>query len=222
MKPQKFLALTAAALLAALGLTACATDSSPVASPTASSTPTSDVTPPAAGQRGEDPLAEFEAAATASCNKAMAEGVVEAIAKGETPTETEWWLMMVPKDQAINDFSAARYGKAEDLAEVIYETYEFDTCYMSTQFALAKEAGVDITKVMSVSYDQAADLYVVREAQNAGNVQTSQFVLDAAGLITKVQYPDLGAIAFERTVRYGALTEQEQGWFKRAVESANG
>lgn len=221
MKLSIFSAAAGAAMVGALVLTGCA--SGPVASPSPSASASVSPSTTPVDERGADALAEFEVGATASCDKAMAEGVVETVAAGDKLAQPEWWLMMVPKSDAIDGFSAARYSSATDSAEVIYETYEFDTCYFATQFALAREGGIDLNKVMHVTYDKMMRSYVAVGLQGEGGAAVTFFYLNDAGLIEKVQYPgaEVGEVAFERAIRYGALTSEEQGWFESAVAKVN-
>ncbi|WP_138315900.1 hypothetical protein [Rhodoluna limnophila] len=221
MKLSIFSAAAGAAMVGALVLTGCA--SGPVASPSPSASASVSASTTPVDSRGADALAEFEVAATASCDRAMAEGVVETVAAGGKLAQPEWWLLMVPKANAIDGFSAARYSSATDSAEVIYETYEFDTCYFATQFALAKEGNVDINKVMHITYDKMMRSYVAVGLQGEGGAAVTFFFVSDDGFIEKVQYPgaEVGEIAFERAIRYGALTAEEQGWFESAVAKVN-
>ena len=92
-----------------------------------------------------DPVAEFAKVAKASCDKAMAEGVVE-----KSTAADGFTLVMVPKDQGYKDYSAAFLAGPDDY-QLIYSVDAFSSCAAAMEFGLAEENGgvVDI----EVEYD---------------------------------------------------------------------
>lgn len=87
----------------------------------------------------------FDEVAKASCDKALAEGVVEKSTGADGFT-----LVMVPKAKGYKDFSAA-YFQAPNTYQLIYEIDAFSACSASMESSLAGEAGgvVDI----DIEYD---------------------------------------------------------------------
>lgn len=207
-----FVAGVAALAASALVLSGCA--SGPGASPTPTSSSSA-----SAVVRGTDPLAEIKVAAITSCDKATNQGVVETVAPVADGSAIEYWLMMIPKAEAVNGFSAARYSAEIDIAQAVFETYEFDSCYLSMQFGLAEEAGSDISQVLDVTYDKALGAYVTVQSPDGGAAQTAYYFVDAEGFFEKVQYVDAGEVTYQRNIEYRALNEQEQAWFTQAIES---
>ena len=86
------------------------------------------------------PLGQFSEVAEASCDRAMAEGVVE-----KSTAADGFTLVMVPKDQRYQDFSAAFLAAPDDY-QLIYEVDAFSSCAAAMEFSLAEESGgvVDI------------------------------------------------------------------------------
>jgi hypothetical protein len=81
------------------------------------------------------PLGLFAEVAKASCDKAMAEGVVE-----KSTAADGFTLVMVPKDQGYQDFSAA-FRAAPDDYQLIYEVDAFSSCSAAMELSLAEESG---------------------------------------------------------------------------------
>jgi hypothetical protein len=133
------------AVIAALSLTGCTSNSSTQSStPKGSTSATSSVktdgslTIPATDA---NVAAEFAQVAKDSCAKAQAEGVVQKTGDGYT-------LVMVPKDKAVNDLSAA-YLDPKGKAGAVYESDAFYSCEISMVIELASEAGYDAVKALS-------------------------------------------------------------------------
>ena len=94
------------------------------------------------------PLAEFAAVAKASCDKAMAEGVVE-----KSTAADGFTLVMVPKDQGYQDFSAA-FLDAPDDYQLIYEVDAFSACGAAMEFSLAEESGGAVAMEVEADLDR--------------------------------------------------------------------
>lgn len=126
-------------LVGAVGLTLCLTGCAAT-----SSTPQG-TTFSAESFAAVAPRAEFAKVAKASCDKAMAEGVVE---KSTAPDG--FTLVMVPKDRGYQDFSAAFLAQPDDY-QLIYEVDAFSACSADMQFSLAEEGGGVVD--MEIEYD---------------------------------------------------------------------
>jgi hypothetical protein len=162
----------------------------------AQSAPTASWTAP--GIRAVAPLAEFAAVSKASCDKAMAEGVVE------KSTSTEGFtLVLVPQDQGYQDFSAAFLAEPDDY-QLIYETDAFSACYASMQFSLAEESGSAFE--IEVEYDPSDGSFVT--TQDLGEFGMSRLEYQTKdGLFTGVK--TLGELnADPRSITYG-YSEQD-------------
>ena len=197
-----------APLIALALLTGCA---APAAEPTAA------VSPSVSSTRGADAFAEFETIAGASCDKALAVGVIETMPTVENP---EWIYVMVPKDQGIKDFSAAGYNVIKDEAGIFYENGYFESCYFGQFFSLAREGNTDPAKTLTGTYDSATDSYSATEIVDYGTkktTQSTQFFINAEGLFGRVKYLDAGSEGFETVIEYRAATQVERGYLQKAV-----
>jgi hypothetical protein len=123
-------------------------------------------------------LSEFEAIAHASCEKAMSVGVREHTA------DNSYQSVMVPKDAAIDGYSAA-WHEPPDRYELIYETDFFMSCAASNTFILFEEAGIYPT----IEVTKTADGYTTVDSQNPRFTMLSYQVED--GLISAVSFQDL-------------------------------
>ena len=146
------------------------------------------------------PLGLFDEVAKASCDKAMAEGVVEKSTSGEGFT-----LVMVPKDQGYQDFSAAFLAAPDDY-QLIYEVGAFSSCGAAMEFSLAEEGGgaVDI----DVEYDLDSGTFVT--TQDLGEFGISKIEYQTkGGLFVGVKTLDESK-ADPRTISYGYSEEDMQ------------
>ena len=199
------------ALAGALVLTGCATG--PASNPSVS--PSSSVSPSEATARGTDPLAEFTKVATDSCDKANAEGVVENITDDG---KQAYKVIMTAKAEAYQDYSAVGVDPA-GVTEIIYEAYAFEVCYFAGVIGLATEGGTDVSENLTVTYDQATNSYTAEEdAEMAGEVQTTRYFIDDAGLMTKVDYPTDTDGPFVRTITFGAPGAEDLKILQTAVD----
>lgn len=158
------------------------------------------------GCQAVDQDKEFLKIADASCERAMALGVVESSLGGSGFTQ-----IMVPKDQAYKDFSAA-YFAPPNTYEIIYELDAFTVCYASMTNLLAKEAGID--SQIQVKYSNGRYL-TFEDLGDAGISQISYEVKD--GLIASMTI--LSSSGDETlAVKYGQLTGKELLILKTAVD----
>lgn len=185
---------------ASLLLTSCSAPAAPTASPSTSETVQA-LTPAEA-------KAEFETVANASCDKAMAEGVVE-----QSTSLDGFTLVMVPKDDAYLDFSAA-YFEPDDNYELIWETDAFSACGASISFSLAAEAGVESDlKVSFIPADSSFETF-----QDLGEYGTSRLKYQVTdGLLSEIEILDSTVVDI-RTIRYGNLSLDQWGILRTAVD----
>jgi hypothetical protein len=156
----------------------------------------------------EEAEAQFKTIARASCQEALEKGTLE---KSEDPGG--FTLVMVPKDDAYKDFSAA-YFQPDDTYELIWETDAFSACGASMTYDLAEEAGQESD--LEVIYN--AELQQFETFQDFGEFGVSRLgyeILD--GKISSVQDLETKDSA-KRTVTYGNLTEAEINILTTAVE----
>ena len=187
-------------LASAIALSGC----SPVATPpvTPSNPPTIAAMTPAEAK------AAFEKIATASCNKAMAEGVVE-----QSESADGFTLVMVPKAEAYLDFSAA-YFEPTDTYELIWEADAFSACGAAMSFALAAEAGAESD--LQVSFDPSDSTF--ETIQDLGEYGTSRLKYKITdGLLSQIEVLDSPAVDI-RTISYSNLREADWNILRTAVD----
>ena len=191
-------------LIAAVGASLLLTSCSPAATPTetpAASPSVKTLTPAEA-------KAQFEAIANASCDKAMTEGVVE-----QSTALNGFTLVMVPKDQAYKDFSAA-YFEPEDNYELIWEADALSACSASISFSLAAEAGVE--SEIEVTFDGADATFETFE--DLGEFGTSRLRYNVEnGLLSRIEVLDVASID-ARMIRYGNLQDADWNILRTAVD----
>ena len=141
-----------------------------------------------------DPAEAFIEVAIASCDKALAEGVVE-----DTP-ELELMAVMVPKEMGIDGYSAA-YFQAPDTYELIWETDFFFACSIANQATLSEEAGVKLELDVEVDGDR----YLVTQLDFDQNPYTTEYFVES-GLIKKTS-SDSGGETIEALISYGGDLE---------------
>ncbi len=143
---------------------------------------------------------DFAAVAKASCDKAMAEGVVEKSSAADGFT-----LVMVPKDQGYQDFSAAFLAAPDDY-QLIYEVDAFSSCAAAMEFSLAKEAGGVVD--MDIEYDPNDGSFVTTQDLGEFGISKLEYQIKD-GLFVGVK--TLGeAQADPRTISYGYSEEDLQ------------
>lgn len=143
------------------------------------------------------PLGLFDEIAKASCDKAMAEGVVEKSTSGDGFT-----LVMVPKDEGYKDFSAAFLDQPDDY-QIIYEVDAFSSCAAAIQSSLAEEGGSTVD--MKVETDLNSVKFVTTQDLGQGKVLKLEYQTKD-GLFVGVK--TLGeSKADPRTISYGYSEE---------------
>lgn len=150
--------------------------------------------------RAVAPLAEFAAVAKASCDKAMAEGVVEKSTSGDGFT-----LVMVPKDQGYQDFSAAFFAAPDDY-QLIYEVDAFSSCAAAMEFSLAEEGGGAFD--IDVEYDPNDASFVTTQDIGQNKINKLEYQTKD-GLFVGIKTLGEGK-ADPRTISYGYSEEDMQ------------
>lgn len=141
-----------------------------------------------------NPAEAFIEIAIASCDKALAEGVIE-----ETPA-LELIAVMVPKEMGMEGYSAA-YFQAPDTYELIWETDFFFACSIANQATLSQEAGVRLELDVEVDGDR----YLVTQLDFDQNPYTTEYFVES-GLIKKTS-SDSGGETIETLISYGGEME---------------
>lgn len=170
------------------------------------STQTTSQTP--AAMTSQQAQESFKEIARASCDAALSEGVVE-----RSEAKDGFVLVMVPKANAYQDFSAA-YFQPADTYELIWEIDAFSACGASITFDLAEEAGQEPD--LEISFNPKADQF--ETFQDFGEYGQSNLGYKTEdGKITTVinlESEDLDT----RTVSYGNLTEADVEILETAVD----
>ena len=192
--------LIAVAIASALALSACSPAATPIETPAAS--PSVKTLTPAEAQ------AEFAAIASASCDKAMTEGVVE-----QSTALDGFTLVMVPKDQAYKDFSAAYFEPADNY-ELIWEADALSACSASISFSLAAEAGVE--SEIEVTFDGRDSTFETFEDLGEFGTSRLRYNVDN-GLLSRIEVLDETSID-ARMIRYGNLQDADWNILRTAVD----
>jgi hypothetical protein len=181
---------TSVLVLAALSGCAGAAPTEPPATPTQQPGPTMTTSPTAtAFPVPDDVEGTFREIADASCEKASAEGVTEAGIDGGAR------LILVPKDQAYQDFSAVSIG-ASGVGQLIWSTEEFFACNASIGFSFADESNGEYGDIefdssdgsYSVTVGEGNDAYIAEYAVSDGLIRTGASVSGGERFVFGVEY----------------------------------
>lgn len=107
---------------------------------------------PVASESVEGDKARFESIAQASCERAMQQGVEEATSNGS------YRQVMIPKDQALDGYSAAWEDTLASEIGLIWEADAFLSCAAAMTLALAEEAGEEPVWVVT-EQDEGFELF---------------------------------------------------------------
>jgi hypothetical protein len=146
------------------------------------------------------PLGLFTEVAKASCDKAMTEGVVE-----KSTAADGFTLVMVPKEQGYQDFSAAFLAAPDDY-QLIYEVDAFSSCSAAMEFSLAEEGGgaVDI----DIQFDPNDGSFVTTRDLGQNKINRVEYqTKDGLFVGVKSLAP---ATADHRTITYGYSEADKQ------------
>jgi hypothetical protein len=161
-----------ALLSAALSGCAGAEPTEPTGIPTQQTDPTATPSPTATALPIPDDIqAAFREVADASCAKASAEGVTEIAADGSGR------LILVPKEDAYQDFSAVSVG-ASGVGDLIWSTEVFYACNASIGFSYSDESN---SEYGLIEFDEADGSYTVTVGEGKDAFAADYTVLD--GLI---------------------------------------
>ena len=138
----------------------------------------------------------------------MAEGVVE-----QSTSLDGFTLVMVPKDEAYLDFSAA-YFEPDDIYELIWEVDALSSCGAAISFALAEEGGVESD--LQVSFNPSDSTF--ETLQDLGEYGTNRLRYNITeGLLSQIEVLDSTAVDI-RTISYGNLQETDWNILRTAVD----
>lgn len=152
-------------------------------------------------------LAEFRDVAIQSCERAMTDGVLE------HTVDYSYQAVMVPKDQAVEDYSAAWFEEP-DTYSLIYETDFFFACADANMFSLHEEAGMEST----IRATKTADGFETFDQENPRQNRMKYVVQE--GLIRSASNQDVEEpIVIE--IEYGPDLQKSQEIIKRALEQAS-
>ena len=114
-----------------------------------------------------DLVEKLVSVANASCELALAEGVVEA-----SSDPAGFTLVMVPKSMGIDGYSAA-YFLPPETYELIWETDVFYACELANSFSLASDAGTELE--IDVSLDAATGEFLVTQDFGEWGVSATKY-----------------------------------------------
>lgn len=191
-------------LVFALGSSVLLASCSPVAAPTdlPKATATYMALTPAEAKT------KFETIANASCDKAMAEGVVE-----QSIASDGFTLVMVPKEEGYKDFSAA-YFEPADKYELIWEADAFSACGASISFSLAAEAGVESD--IEVAFNSTDSTFETTQDLGEFGISRLRYNFEN-GLLSQIEILD-STVADVRSIRYGNLSDDDWKILRTAVD----
>ena len=156
----------------------------------------------------EEAKLQFATIANASCDKAMAEGVVE-----QSISSDGFTLVMVPKEEGYKDYSAA-YFEPADTYELIWEADAFSACGASISFSLAAEAGVESD--IEVAFNATDSTF--ETTQDLGEFGISRLRYNVEnGLLSQIEILD-STVADVRSIRYGNLSDEHWKILRTAVD----
>ena len=142
-------------------------------------------------------LQDFKAIAKDSCDKAMSVGVVESTGTAKA--------VMVPKDQAYQDYSAAYFDKGA--YTLIWESDAFAACSASIQFDMAAEGGAE--SPIEVVFNSKDGTYQTTQDLGEFGISKAKYTI-ADGLIS---------MSDDTTVTYGPLSEDDLKILTTAVDN---
>lgn len=198
---------TSVLLLATLSGCAGTTPTEPSGIPTQQPDPSATPSPTAAAFTIPDDIpGSFRAIADASCATASAEGVTE------IATDGSGRLVLVPKEDAYQDFSAVSIG-ASGVGELIWSTEEFYACNASIGFSYSDESNSDYGLI---EFDEADGSYTVTVGEGKDAFIAEYTVSD--GLIRTGSSTNGGETTV-LTVEYGMPSEADIAILRAAVDT---
>lgn len=163
------------------------------------------------GSAPADAMASFKQIASDSCDKGFSDGVVET-------RDDSGLLVMVPKEQGVDGYSAVFKDLDTGMLDLIYEADGFYACAAALMWSMAQESGEGEIDGVSVSWDNG--VYVLEEKFEDStftyryNVQDGLIV---GGQVTSTE--DETPTLFTET--YGNVSDENKALIKQAVAELN-
>lgn len=137
----------------------------------------------------DDVAGTFRTIADASCEKAYADGVTE------SATDGSGRLILVPKDQGYQDFSAASISDS-GVGELIWSTEVFYACNASIGFSFSDESGSNYGTIefnetdgsYTVTVGEAGSEFVANYTVIDGLIRTGSSTRDGEAVVLDVEY----------------------------------
>lgn len=201
-----------ALLLAALSGCAGTATTEPAVIPTQQTQPTATTSPTAAAfPIPDDVEAAFREIADASCATASADGVTE------IATDGSGRLILVPKEDAYQDFSAVSVGES-GVGELIWSTEVFYACNASVGFSYSDESNSDYGLIefdasdgsYTVTVGEGKDAYIADYTVSDGLIRTGSSTNGGETIVLTVEYgmPSEADIAILRAAVDAFLAEE--------------
>ena len=221
------LSFLAIGMLIALSLSACSTGE-PVSSSTSAETPSQNQpqeTPSETeaeseidtekAQDSEETSPEskellidsFREITYASCEKALAEGVVEKSVEPEGLV-----LVMIPKREAIAGYSAA-YFLPPNTYELIFETDVFSSCALANLFSLSEEAGQEVE--LEITRDKQTNTFLVTQDLGEWGVTATSYEVKAELIVAAT---NLNAETGRLLIEYGQVSDADRAIIQTSVD----
>lgn len=198
---------TSVLLLATLSGCAGTAPTEPSGIPTQQTEPAETPSPtPTAFPIPTDIAGSFREIADASCATASNEGVTE------IATDGSGRLILVPKEDAYEDFSAVSVG-ASGVGELIWSTEEFYACNASIGFSFSDESNSDYGLI---EFDETDGSYTVTVGKGKDSFVAEYTVSD--GLIRTGSSTNDGETTV-LTVEYGMPSEADIAILRAAVDT---
>jgi hypothetical protein len=143
----------------------------------------------------------------ASCEKALAEGVVE---KSVEPGGLG--LVMIPKQEAIAGHSAA-YFLSPDTFELIFETDVFSSCGLANLFALSEEAGQELE--LEITHEIRTNTFLVTQDLGEWGISATSYEV-AGDLIAAAT--NLNAETGRFLIEYGQVSDADRAIIQTSVD----
>jgi hypothetical protein len=143
----------------------------------------------------------------ASCEKALAEGVVEKSVEPEGLV-----LVMIPKQEAIAGYSAA-YFLPPNTYELIFETDVFSSCALANLFSLSEEAGQELD--LEVTLDKQTNTFLVTQDLGEWGVTATGYEVKADLIVAAT---NLNADTGKLLIEYGQVSDADRAIIQTSVD----
>ena len=155
----------------------------------------------------ESLIDSFREVTYASCEKALAEGVVEKSVEPEGLV-----LVMIPKREAITGYSAA-YFLSPDTFELIFETDVFSSCALANLFSLSEEAGQEIE--LEITHDKQTNTFLVTQDLGEWGISATSYEV-AGDLIAAAT--NLNSETGRFLIEYGQVSDADRAIIQTSVD----